>query len=640
MSQPRLISIPRDFVIALSKVSPAGLPQLPILRRLREVGITFEGDKMVVLGCDAIEETALEQYASKLAGDNTASDINGVEDGLKNLLTKVQTTTGPAPSQQAPPSVSDRGDAPPMFGGSAELKSPLTDDCGANSPSVSQTATALSAQPEASTPAIALPEAAPVRPQAATWQENDPTEPWCPEAIWPHLGFTDFNYKNNYSQEGPASPGWQIVAATRRGRMHAHKGTHREDAFHLAAENSFTIACVCDGAGSYKYSRIGSETTCRQTVNYLHEALRGRVDELASLTPEKLGEEMGKLIVAAVENACQFLRELAVKSSLEPKDFRCTLVCGVLWLAGDSPYLFFSQVGDGFMAGSNKDGTAKRYGASDSGAFSGEVNCFVPDENAPENARKIPQIVATNHDAFIFCSDGIEDPFFPIERNAAVIFAQLRDGVKDPLPGFGKQLPTGPVIGAPDASAQLESWLAFEKKGENDDRTILVLHRTKAAQEARIAPDAELQSSVAPPSRPEQTTESSFDPPAPNQGVNAPSSASPPSRKGGVVGVSIFLAVVVVALVSMFSNRADQRHRGRRDITDHRRPANSPSPDALVVPAADPAPEKAVPNMAGTPAQAKQIAAETVKEPIAPPDPGPPPNLSSGKAQNNEPPEE
>jgi hypothetical protein len=110
------------------------------------------------------------------------------------------------------------------------------------------------------------------------------------------------------------------------------------------------------------------------------------------------------------------------------------------------------------------------------------------------------------------------------------------------------------------------------------------------------------------------------------------------------VGISIFLTVVVVALVSMFSNRADPRQSGRRDPTDHRRPANSPSPEALVVPAAALAPEKAVPNMAGTPALAKQIAAETVKEPIAPPNPGPPktipPNLSPGKAQNNEPPEE
>jgi hypothetical protein len=28
-----------------------------------------------------------------------------------------------------------------------------------------------------------------------------------------------------------------------------------------------------------------------------------------------------------------------------------------------------------------------------------------------------------------------------------------------------------------EASKRLEEWLSFEKKGENDDRTILVLHR-------------------------------------------------------------------------------------------------------------------------------------------------------------------
>jgi hypothetical protein len=129
------------------------------------------------------------------------------------------------------------------------------------------------------------------------------------------------------------------------------------------------------------------------------------------------------------------------------------------------------------MAAQGRDGAAKRYGESDSGEFSGEVNCFIPDADAVRNAQKVVAIGAANADAFIFCSDGIEDPFYPTAKNSQRIFEQLRQGVNEPLTGFEKQEPHEPVLGAPQAREKLAAWLGFEKKGENDDRTILILHR-------------------------------------------------------------------------------------------------------------------------------------------------------------------
>ena len=332
------------------------------------------------------------------------------------------------------------------------------------------------AEPQPQAPAIRKP---------ATWEDNEPTEPWVSESIAGHLGFS-VEYRHNYFEEADASSGWHILAATRRGRMHAHGGTHREDAFHFLPEKDFTIVCVSDGAGAYVNSRVGSEVTSREVVSLLGDTLTSQREEFAGLDAKALGEKMQTAIGTAVEQTCNRLRLLADKSGTQPKDFRCTLVLGILWLASETPFLFFSQVGDGFMASQSKDGKAQRHGQSDSGAFSGEVNCFIPDAEAPQNAQHIVQIGAANADAFIFCSDGIEDPFYPIEKQAPAIFQQLREGVTESLPNFNQEK-SGPVIGATDGGAQLEKWLAFEKKGENDDRTILILHRTTPAKGATVA---------------------------------------------------------------------------------------------------------------------------------------------------------
>ena len=218
--------------------------------------------------------------------------------------------------------------------------------------------------------------------------------------------------------------------------------------------------------------------TCRRIIEELAKTIDSHRIVLTKLAPAEFNIQLQTMIGEAVQGACDFLRELAEKTGTEPKDFRCTLVLGILWLASEAPQLIFSQVGDGFLATQKKDGETQRCGKSDSGAFSGEVNCFIPDTDAVYKAKEIIAIGASNVDAFIFCSDGIEDPFYPTEKKSQTIFRQLREGVSAPLSVFEKQKPHGPVIGSSDAKSLLAEWLDFEKKGENDDRTIVILHRS------------------------------------------------------------------------------------------------------------------------------------------------------------------
>jgi hypothetical protein len=145
-------------------------------------------------------------------------------------------------------------------------------------------------------------------------------------------------------------------------------------------------------------------------------------------------------------------------------------------------WIAFCQVGDGFIAAVNDQGIATRYAASDSGAFSGEVGCFIPDDSAPSKAAdSVGVIEASDLESLILCSDGVEDPFYPVGKKAARIFRQLYQGVRAPLEDFVFQPVHGPIIGAAKAKEHLGKWLSFVKKGENDDRTILVLHRNPSS---------------------------------------------------------------------------------------------------------------------------------------------------------------
>ena len=80
-------------------------------------------------------------------------------------------------------------------------------------------------------------------------------------------------------------------------------------------------------------------------------------------------------------------------------------------------------------------------------------------------------------EALFICSDGIEDPFYPIDKKAADIFRQWHRGVTEPLEGFKSQPNQDAVFGEEAATGALARWLEFEKRGENDDRTVMVLHR-------------------------------------------------------------------------------------------------------------------------------------------------------------------
>jgi serine/threonine protein phosphatase PrpC len=272
--------------------------------------------------------------------------------------------------------------------------------------------------------------------------------------------------------------------------MHAHNAEHREDAFAFETGKGFLVVAVSDGAGAYEWSRIGSAATAREITQRLQNWLSEECANLAKLDRGGLVNAIALQMVRTVHAITDWLlNELAPQSGAKPKDFRCTLLLTVWCRTERAEALLTTQVGDGFFGMLNRDGRADRHGEADSGAFSGEVTSFIPDTNAPEHSQKaIKSHPIAELEAILLCSDGVEDPFYPLDKNSAVIFHELYHSLPAATTnaaGVRHNSPIGSVLDQ-NGSDALATWLGFEKKGENDDRTIVLLHRDPPAPNIRI----------------------------------------------------------------------------------------------------------------------------------------------------------
>jgi transposase-like protein/serine/threonine protein phosphatase PrpC len=296
------------------------------------------------------------------------------------------------------------------------------------------------------------------------------------------LGFQP-EYKHAYAVSKDIGSGWLLAAATKRGRMHAHHGTFREDAFHDRSEKNFSFFCACDGAGSSKLSRIGSEYTAQHLSRVVGDDLLEHESDILTCSQESLPRNLQNVMHHGVAVVAELLVALAAKAKLEPKDLRCTILTVLHYRHPTGGIFICGNVGDGFIAVKRKGKPAERVGSSDSGAFSGEVLCFMPDHQVGEfyrdNSEGISPIPEAEVESFMLCTDGVEDPFFPIHRTVDEIHNQITQGFHSPIKDvtYPQGAEPSSVIHAASPGEELLKWLSFEKRGENDDRTIVFAYR-------------------------------------------------------------------------------------------------------------------------------------------------------------------
>ena len=309
-------------------------------------------------------------------------------------------------------------------------------------------------------------------PPRATWSEKPPEGPWCPDEWLGHLDLVAPGLRPPQTQPAPAeatgtcaaSADWSLLLAARRGRLHAHRGEHREDAGAILTFAGGWCAAVADGAGSAKWSRIGSAIAT-------HVVLHAVRDALAHGTAPASG--LADALRNAGGSAHAAMRRFAELAGIARRDLRTTLLVAVAH-AGQIATL---QVGDGAIAVLDTAGRATLAHAGDSGDFSGEVTHFLPDDGAVERlVESYAARSARGVSAILVASDGVEDPWYPFARHAPSLMSQLLAGVNDGNASAAGVTPSvrTPVLDAADPVHALMQWLAFEKRGENDDRTLCV----------------------------------------------------------------------------------------------------------------------------------------------------------------------
>ncbi len=317
---------------------------------------------------------------------------------------------------------------------------------------------------------------APEPPPRAVWTLVEPTAPWCPdvwthhlEAVAPGLAAAHAGAARGESiGEQLGVPGWTLVLASRRGRLHAHRGEHREDAGAMVGLTGGWCAAVADGAGSAPWSRLGAAIATRVFTHAMRDTVPA-----GDGSREALATAMQQAAHAA--NAA--MRDFAGRAGLALRDLRTTLLAAVL----HQGTVGVMQVGDGAMALMRAERAVTHPHAAATGDYSGEVAHFLPDDGALTQLQQSLSLhTADDTVGLVLATDGVDDPWYPFTRHVGALYSHLVHGVTEAaqLPAGLVPAWAGPVLDAADPVQALMDWLAFEKRGENDDRTLCVVQRT------------------------------------------------------------------------------------------------------------------------------------------------------------------
>jgi serine/threonine protein phosphatase PrpC len=311
------------------------------------------------------------------------------------------------------------------------------------------------------------------------WTSVEPAAPWCPDEWHEHLEAVAPGLTRARSATAPAEAvgdrlaanGWSLLFASRRGRLHAHRGDHREDAGATVRLPGGWCAAVADGAGSAAWSRLGAAIATHVFTHSVRAALPA-----GGSARDALATAMQQAAVAANSALCDF----AERTGLARRDLRTTLLAAALHVEA----IGVMQVGDGAMALLHRGRTVTHPHAAATGEYSGEVAHFLPDDGALDQLQQS----LTVHDGsdcigLVLATDGVDDPWYPFTRHVGTLYTHLVHGLTDDPPAPAGLVPAwrAPVLDAPDPVQALVEWLAFEKRGENDDRTLCVIRRDGAA---------------------------------------------------------------------------------------------------------------------------------------------------------------
>lgn len=287
--------------------------------------------------------------------------------------------------------------------------------------------------------------------------------------------------------------GKTVIAASKRGRSHAHEGKPRDDHFSInLTEEDWYVLVVADGAGSAPFSREGSriacETTNRICVNQLDKNgkklenfILSYVAEEDAKTKDDLRKKIGDVLYGCLAAASYLVKreitEVAKAKERQSKEYATTLLMAVAKKFQDFWFVGSFWIGDGAIGLYNDmDGSVKLMCEPDEGEYSGQTR-FVTMDDLFNSVNKIYKrlrfFITKDFSSLMLMTDGVSDAFFETDKNLkdSLYWELLETNILHAIN------PDNQTEVSPETQAKrLLEWLDFWSPGNHDDRTIVIVH--------------------------------------------------------------------------------------------------------------------------------------------------------------------
>jgi hypothetical protein len=249
---------------------------------------------------------------------------------------------------------------------------------------------------------------------------------------------------------------WRVFSASATGKRNLDQGTAGQDASHCVVTDNILVAVVCDGAGSVREGRTGSQFVAHALALQLSADLHAD-QRLLGIDAEGAAR-IEAHIRSAIEAVRTRLASLAESREFELHDFACTLV-GCVASPGNG---CFFHIGDGFAIWqcAAKDAVVSQ---PENGEYADETY-FVTDESWQDHLRLTPLPAPRPGCMIGLMSDGTAP--FAINRARTGFFGPFID----PIAAFLGKAST------PDGNKALCNLLESPRASEisPDDKTLLL----------------------------------------------------------------------------------------------------------------------------------------------------------------------
>lgn len=299
--------------------------------------------------------------------------------------------------------------------------------------------------------------------------------------------------KSGTSELEDGTPRKNMVAASKRGRSHAHDGKPRDDHYvvQYSKESEWYIMAVADGAGSAKFSREGSRIACETVKAYCEDALM-RSEELEKniacysedikdkVREKVVGDGIYDILVKAALEANRAIEVEAQKQSRGVREYATTLLLAICKRFDFGWFVATFWVGDGAICLYDANApTAQLLGVPDEGEYAGQTrfltspDIFSQDSfDAASVYKRLRIKIVEDFTALFLMTDGVSDPMFGTAAHLEdpskwdALWENLIRNEENPI-NLENQNET--------TAEQLLKWLDFWSEGNHDDRTIAIL---------------------------------------------------------------------------------------------------------------------------------------------------------------------